>query len=401
MSDNFSMNSTFPARISHFGRLAVGLMGLLILMSTQPLISQDSSDRSPDFNGNGVVDFPDLLLFAVAFGSKDGQENYESKYDLDESGEIDFSDFLIFVESFGQIVEREPSDAVLVEDHFVVTTRGEPDGVNVSVVDAKGFATGSHGQRITDVFLRNTDRARLVQIGGWGAYRLHGLTVYGTNANGYVRHALEQDDGVFWTATDQSPAYNTRTAGKWFVENDRPFTRGARAFATWMQNRNTLLISSLENPTADDKGAPVYCDDYDQDAESWIPLCGEIDDYVSHSGTGLANTVFVGAIDARPDFGGTARGAIRADGVFAPHAIYVESPNGSTSHATPVLAAYATNLAYANPTWSAARLKQELMKLARDEAIDYWSGATTSSRTNVTERRTIKVIRPAFAPGAN
>ena len=401
MSENFSKNPAYPVRLSLFGRLAVGLLGLSLLISTQPLNSQTGSGPSPDFNADGVVDFADFLLFAVVFGTKDGEKDYESKYDLDESGEIDFSDFLIFAKSFGQKVEREPSDAVLVEDHFVETTRGEPDGVNVSVVDADGFAPGSHGQRITDVFLRNTDRARLVQIGGRGAYLLDGRTLKGTNSTGYIRHVLKQDSGVFWTATDQSPAYNANKARNWFVEDNRPFTRNARVFATWMQERNTLLISSMENPTVDN-GIPVYCDDYDRNAQSWIPLCGELDDYIAHSGTGLANTVFVGAIDARP-FGNNdiALGAIRADGVFAPHAIYVESPDGSTSQATPVLAAYAANLAYANPTWSAARLKRELMILARDETIDYFSGARTSSGNIVTETRTIKAIRPAFAPGAN
>ena len=167
-----------------------------------------------------------------------------------------------------------------------------------------------------------------------------------------------------------------------------------------MQNQNTLFISSLENPTSDN-GIPVYCDDYDQNAEWWIPLCGELDDYIAHSGTGLANAVFVGAIDTAPGFDDLAQGAIRADGVFAPHTIYVESPDGSTSQATPVLAAYATNLAYANPTWGAARLKQELMKLARDETIKYFAGAITNQGTIITETRTIKAIRPAFAPRGN
>ena len=308
--------------------------------------------------------------------------------------------YLILAKSVGQTVTSEPAAPVLIEDNFVETVRGDDFGVNVSVVDAQGFAPGAHGQRITDVFLTNTDRARLVQIDGWGAYELDGLTQNGINAAGYIRHVLEYDRGIFWTASDQSPLYNSNNARRWFIENNRPFTLKARAFATYMQHRNTLFISSVENPTREN-GIPVFCDDYDQEAESWKPLCGELDDYIAHSGIGLENTVFVGAINTDPRFEDRAQGAIRADGVFAPHTIHVESPDGSTSQAVPVLAAYATNLAHANPFWSAARLKQELMKIARDETIRYYAGARTNQGSIMTEMRTIKAIRPAFAPMGN
>ena len=389
--------------------ITISLLCLLTLNAPWPLFSRNSCPPSPDFNGNGVVDFADFLLFASTFESREGQDGYEPKYDLDQNGEIGFGDFLIFANSFGKAVTPvanggdnchtpRANNPVLVEDRFAETTRGQPDGVNVSVVDGEGFESGEHGQRITDIFLLNSNRARLVQRGGWGVYRLDGLTLGGTNETGYIRHVLENDEGIFWTATDQSPAYQPDNMSAWFLEDNRPFTLASRAFATWMRDRNTLFVKALENPTADN-GVPVYCDDFDRDVEVWIPLCGELGDYIAHSGTGLANVVFVGAIDVR--FSEWATGAIRADGVYAPHTIYVESPNGTTSHAAPVLAAYATNLAFKNPTWGAAKLKQELMKLARDETIRYFVGATTVQGTIITETRTIKVIRPAFAPGGN
>ena len=310
-----------------------------------------------------------------------------------------FLDFLILVGSVGQTATNQPTTPVLVEDNFVETVRGNENGVNVSVVDAFGFAPGSHGQRISDTFLTQTQQARLVELGGWGGYRLNGQNLYGINSTGYIRHVLKHDQGIFWTATDESPAYQPSTAGQWFIENNRPFSLSARAFATYMQDRNTLFVSSLENATISADGIPVYCDDYDPGADWWIPLCGALDDYIAHSGTGLANTVFVGAIDTRFDDLGV--GNIRADGVFAPHTIHVESPDGSTSQATPVLAAYATNLAHANPFWDAARLKQELMNLAREETISYFTGATTNQGNNITEMRSIKAIRPEFAPKGN
>lgn len=56
---------------------------------------------TPDFNGNGTVDFPDFIAFAGAFGLRTDQANFDAKFDLDTSGDIGFSDFLIFATAFG------------------------------------------------------------------------------------------------------------------------------------------------------------------------------------------------------------------------------------------------------------------------------------------------------------
>ena len=274
---------------------------------------------------------------------------------------------------------------VLLTDHLEVTQRGDPDGVKVSVLDGN-FGSEGHGRRISNTFLARTPRTRLFQISGWGHYRIDGRTVTARNAPGYIKHALEHNGGIVWTATDESFHYRPPDS-RWFIENGRPFYKEARAFATWMQHENTLFIASIENA-----GTPL-CDDYDASAEWWTPPCGAIDDYIAHSGVGQANTIFAGAIDTRwsRDLG---MAAIRADGVFAPHAIYVESPDGSTSHATAVLAAYAAELAAAYPTWGAAQLKQGLLDLARDETVQYVIGSN-SQGTVITEPRTLKVIRPA------
>ena len=280
-------------------------------------------------------------------------------------------------------------DPVLVEDHFEDTHRGPTAGVPVSVVDATGFAPGTHGQRITDLFVSLAPNARLAQRGGWGWYRLDGVTLTGTNSTGYVRHALEHDRGVFFTATDNSPVYSAESRNGWVVVGGRPFTLEAQAFAAWMETRNVLFVASVENNTVDEDGRPIYCDDYHETA-AWIPLCGQLDDYIAHSGVGLANTVFVGALDR--DLGG---GAIRSTGVFAPNTLYVESPDGSTSQATPVLAAYAARLAAAHPDWSAAQLKRELMHRAREETLEYFAGLDLDRRNAlVTEPRTLQVLRP-------
>lgn len=53
-----------------------------------------------DFNGDGIVSFPDFLAFANAFGKKTGENGFEAKFDLNGNGAIDFPDFLIFVPAF-------------------------------------------------------------------------------------------------------------------------------------------------------------------------------------------------------------------------------------------------------------------------------------------------------------
>ena len=65
---------------------------------------------SPDFDGNGIVDFADFLAFAGLFGARQGDGRYDARYDLDSDGAIGFSDFLIFSGSFGKEVSSPNVD---------------------------------------------------------------------------------------------------------------------------------------------------------------------------------------------------------------------------------------------------------------------------------------------------
>lgn len=56
---------------------------------------------TPDFNGDGRVDFGDFVAFGMRFGASRGDGRYEAKCDLDEDGTIGFGDFLIFGTEFG------------------------------------------------------------------------------------------------------------------------------------------------------------------------------------------------------------------------------------------------------------------------------------------------------------
>ncbi len=56
---------------------------------------------SPDFDGDGQVNFADFLDFAGKYGSRFGQDRYDARCDLNSDGQIDFVDFLIFASRFG------------------------------------------------------------------------------------------------------------------------------------------------------------------------------------------------------------------------------------------------------------------------------------------------------------
>ncbi len=47
---------------------------------------QVAAPPSPDFDGSGLVGFADFVLFAGAFGYREGDEKYGGKYDLDSDG---------------------------------------------------------------------------------------------------------------------------------------------------------------------------------------------------------------------------------------------------------------------------------------------------------------------------
>ena len=85
-SGNISILSNDPDR----AKFMLTISGVV-----QPL----SVEAKSDFDGNGVIEFADFLLFVSAFGSS------EAQYDIDRNGAVDFPDFLLFVSVFGKTVD--------------------------------------------------------------------------------------------------------------------------------------------------------------------------------------------------------------------------------------------------------------------------------------------------------
>ena len=101
---------------------------------------QVAAPPSPDFDGSGLVGFPDFVLFAGAFGYREGDEKYGGKYDLDSDGGIGFDDFEIFARSFGNTVNRAPvfTSTLVTRSVSENTPAGQAIGDPISARDADG-----------------------------------------------------------------------------------------------------------------------------------------------------------------------------------------------------------------------------------------------------------------------
>lgn len=53
-----------------------------------------------DLDGDGDIDLVDFSLFMLAFGSREGDSNYDPAADLDLDGVIELSDYGLWHESF-------------------------------------------------------------------------------------------------------------------------------------------------------------------------------------------------------------------------------------------------------------------------------------------------------------
>jgi hypothetical protein len=54
-----------------------------------------------DLNQDGVVDIYDAQLAANAFGTKDGDPNWNPAADFDDNGEVDIFDLILIAQNFG------------------------------------------------------------------------------------------------------------------------------------------------------------------------------------------------------------------------------------------------------------------------------------------------------------
>ncbi len=109
---------------------------------TQPLQARVGSQSSnPDFDGSGIVDFSDFLLFVSKFGARQGDERYEGRFDLDGDGEVAFGDFLIFVGQFGKEVPKVAAKIYWTDSGTGNPTPMEDDKIQRADLDGSNVET--------------------------------------------------------------------------------------------------------------------------------------------------------------------------------------------------------------------------------------------------------------------
>ncbi|MCY3681843.1 MAG: hypothetical protein OXH16_10620, partial [Gemmatimonadetes bacterium] len=125
-----------PVKFLSFVLGITSLLSLIFLIyprSLSPQISSVATETaappSLDFDGSGIVDFPDFLMFVSAFGSEEGQDKYDAKYDLNSDGKIAFEDFLILTDNFGKNVaaQKRPTPPTSPMPPGQGTPGGSPD----------------------------------------------------------------------------------------------------------------------------------------------------------------------------------------------------------------------------------------------------------------------------------
>ena len=96
----FRTTTAFSGTEIRLVRAELGRGGQIESVTIDGRVALELQALTPDFNGDGVVNFADFLVLTNLFGAYQGDGRYEAKYDLDSDGTIGFGDFLIFSSSF-------------------------------------------------------------------------------------------------------------------------------------------------------------------------------------------------------------------------------------------------------------------------------------------------------------
>ena len=293
--------------------------------------------------------------------------------------------------------------------------------ISVSTIDAMGFAPHQHGYRVSQTFVTNTNASDNVNLtafvrkpGIWRRWSLgeHSLIRASTNAFGLFQHGKSfLNKGIFWSAT----ATNDNYRSVWYRNRDFnldyqvfgnfPIRKSMLAVARWLDQTEILYIQSVENNNYSEAwGRGRWCEDSRLDTDrpgrqGWSGLCDKLGDAIVHSGIALDHFIGTGAIIENTlaigaDLVDVAIGAVRADGVYAPHMLYVRGVV-STSHAAAKIGAIAARIAAEMTERTGRRplpeqLKAEMFRQSRPETLKYQNGNWNDRSTYID--RTIMVI---------
>ena len=89
----FAQQQPFPAQRYGLVRVELGRGGQIESVTIDVRVALELQVLTPDFNGDGLVNFADFLAFVGQFGTRQGDGRYEARYDLDSDGTIGFGGF--------------------------------------------------------------------------------------------------------------------------------------------------------------------------------------------------------------------------------------------------------------------------------------------------------------------
>ena len=84
--------------------------------------------KTPDFDGDGSVGFPDFLQFARNFGKSQEDADFDPKFDLNGNGSVGFPDFLLFAQAFGKPLDGSGEGFNTLGDDGDTFSFADPDG---------------------------------------------------------------------------------------------------------------------------------------------------------------------------------------------------------------------------------------------------------------------------------
>ena len=90
---------------NHKVRRVLRITSPLEVVPEEPPLPVEIVARS-DFNGDGIVNFPDFIEFARRFGKRSEDPAFSPAYDLDDNGSVEFADFVQFARAFGLVAQE-------------------------------------------------------------------------------------------------------------------------------------------------------------------------------------------------------------------------------------------------------------------------------------------------------
>ena len=216
----------------------------LDMSNTGLSFTQQASTCPGDFDGNGMVNIADFLLFADVFGASSDDTNYNALMDMDGNGEVGIADFLSFVGVFGTTCEAPPSPTS--DRDVLVILYNATDGPNW-----KNNTNWLTDAPLDDWYGVDTDDSeRVVSLDLSGRWNIDTRTAERLGLSGSIPPEIGNltnlDHLTLWnnSLTGSLPSNFTKLPLEWLRidDNDGLCAPGTRDFADWLEGFDSRRV---------------------------------------------------------------------------------------------------------------------------------------------------------------